>query len=172
MSKPKKGLHKILAKAFPAGAVTKTVEDEPAKEQLGTYYFKVALRKTLWRTIKMAHTHNLYDLHLAIEDAFDLEEEHLYAFFLDAGELKRRRGRYGIYCSEFEDEDFNVDDAVIGICGFYFGQSMTYLFDFGNRIHFDITLLKIDADEPLPHSPLVVEQKGELTEPAPGWDYL
>ncbi len=172
MYKPKKGLHKVLAEAFPAGAVAKTVEDEPVMEQPGTYYFKVALRKTLWRTIKLAHTHSLYDLHLAIEDAFEFDEEHLYAFYLDAGELKRRRGRYGIYCSEFEDEDFNVEDAVIGICGFYPGQSMTYLFDFGDQILFDITLLKIDATEPLPHSPLVVEQKGELPEPDLDWDYL
>ncbi|MGM0653568.1 MAG: IS1096 element passenger TnpR family protein, partial [Bacillota bacterium] len=172
MYKPKKGLHKVLAKAFPAGAIAKTVEDEPVMKQPGAYYFKVALRKTLWRTIKLAHTHSLYDLHLAIEDAFEFDEEHLYAFYLDIGELERRRGRYGIYCSEFEDEVFNVEDAVIGICGFYPGQSMIYLFDFGGRILFDITLLKIDTDEPLPHSPVVVEQKGELPELAPDWDYL
>lgn len=167
MYKPKKGLHKVLAKAFPAGAVAKTVEGEPVMDQPGTYYFKVALKKALWRTVKLSHTHSLYDLHLAIEDAFEFDEEHLYAFYLDAGELKRRRGRYGIYCSEFEDEDFHVEDAVIGICGFYPGQSMIYLFDFGDRILFDVTLLKIGADEPLPHSPQLVEQKGELPEPDP-----
>jgi len=172
MYKPKKGLHKVLAKAFPAGAVAKTVEDEPVMDQPGTYYFKVALRKTLWRTIKLAHAHSLYDLHLAIEDAFEFDEEHLYAFYLDIGELKRRRGRYGVYCSEFEDEDFTVEDAVIGICGFYPGQSMIYLFDFGDRVLFDVTLLKIDTTEPLPHSPVVVDQKGELPEPDPDWDYL
>ncbi len=65
-----------------------------------------------------------------------------------------------------------VEDAVIGICGFYPGQSMTYLFDFGDQILFDITLLKIDATEPLPHSPLVVEQKGDLPEPDLDWDYM
>ena len=167
MYKPKKGLHKVLAKAFPAGAVTQTIEDESLIKQPGTYYFKIALKKKLWRIIKLAHPHSLYDLHLAIEDAFEFDEEHLYAFYLDIGELKRRRGRYGIYCSEFEDEVFNVEDAVIGTCGFYPGQSMTYLFDFGDQIIFDITLLKIDTTEPLPHSPVMVDQKGELPEPAP-----
>ncbi len=115
--------------------------------------------------------HSLYDLHLAVEDAFELDKEHLYAFHLDVGELKRRRGGYGIYCSKFKDEDFIVEDAGIGFCGFYPGQSMTYLFDCSDRILFDVTLLKINTTEPLRHSPLVVEQKGELPEPDPEGNY-
>ncbi len=170
MYKPKKGLHKILAKAFPAGAVAKTVEDEPLTEQTGTYYFKVALEKALWRTIKLAHTHSLYDLHMAIERAFEFDEEHLYAFYLDPGELKRRRSRYGIYCSEIEGEDFHVEDAPIGNCGFYPGQKMIYLFDFGSSNIFDVTLLKVDADEPLPLRPILVEEKGGLPDRDPEWE--
>jgi len=93
----------------------------------------------------LAHTHSLYDLHMAIERTFEFDEEHLYAFYLDTGELNRRRSRYGIYCSEIEGEDFHVEAALISNCCFYPGQTMIYLFDFGSSNIFDITLLKIEA---------------------------
>jgi len=160
MTKREKGLHKILARAFPEGAVKKTVNFEPVKEYKGTYYFKAALRKTLWRTIKLAHVHTLADLHLAIQGAFDLDNDHLYVFFLD-NEKRERQMQYGVFCNEAEDGDFQAEETLIGECGFYPGQPLTYLYDFGYSIIFDLTLLKIDPQEPLPASPVLVEGKGE-----------
>ncbi len=47
------------------------------------YTFKVALKgaKGIWRRIEVAGKQTLDDLHEAIFEAFDREEEHLYSFY-------------------------------------------------------------------------------------------
>lgn len=167
--KAKKGLHKVLAKAFPEGVVTKTVDPWLDHDQEGTYYFKIALRKNLWRIIKLAHNHTFKDLHLAIQEAFELNDDHLYVFFLDKEE-KSRWMEYGVYCSEANDGDFYAEEILIGKCGLYPGQIIAYLFDFGSSIVFDITVIRIDTREPLPYRPILVEQKGDSPDFYPEWD--
>ena len=48
------------------GAVRNTVDVEPIKVEQGTYYFKIALRKTLWRIIRLGSEHTFEEFHLAI----------------------------------------------------------------------------------------------------------
>lgn len=169
LAKVPKGFHKVLAKAFPVGTIKKTVEQELEQREGGTYYFKVALRKNLWRIIKLSHTHSLESLHLAIQDAFNLDDDHLHVFYLEP-QRKGRRMKHGIYCSEIEDEIFTTDQIHIGDCGFYPGQVLTYLYDFGDMITFDVTLLEIDYDEPLPLHPVIAEKKGDPPDWYPAWE--
>jgi hypothetical protein len=37
----------------------------------------------LWRRIECTQEQTLHDLHLAIQSAFELDNDHLYAFFLN-----------------------------------------------------------------------------------------
>jgi len=48
-----------------------------------TYLFKVSLRKGIWREIKMAAKHTLHKMHLAIQQAFEFGDDHLYNFLMD-----------------------------------------------------------------------------------------
>jgi hypothetical protein len=164
----RRGLHKVLAGAFPEGAVKKTVDINILQKQKGIYYFKVSLTKTLWRIIKLAYSHTLEDLHLAIQFAFAFDNDHLYAFYLE-GEKRGRRMGHGIYCREAGAEGFKAEETLIGECGFYTGQTMTYLFDFGEMWKFDVTLLNIDRQGALPLKPEIVEEKGEPPEQYPDW---
>jgi hypothetical protein len=43
-------------------------------------------------------------------------------------------------------------------------QQFLYLFDFGDEWHFDVTLVKIQTDEPLLPSPKILERKGKSPE--------
>ncbi len=157
----KKGLHKVLAEAFPEGAVKRTVDLEPVEEKRGTYYFKVALRKKLWRILSLGHDHTMEDFHLAIQGAYDLDDEHLYVFLLDN---EKRPGwmQYGIFCSEAQEEYFQAEETTIGECGLYPGQPLLYVYDLGNLLVFDVTLIMVDSQKTPPLTPEIIEEKGEF----------
>lgn len=54
----------------------------PRKESTkSTFTFKVSTRKNCWRTIVASSEHTLEDFHNAIQDAFEFDSDHLYAFF-------------------------------------------------------------------------------------------
>ena len=55
------------------------------------FVFKVALagRKSIWRKIALRGNHTLDDLHEAIFDAFDRDDEHLYSFYFPAAGTKK-----------------------------------------------------------------------------------
>lgn len=68
---------------------------------------------------------------------------------------------YGIYCSEIEDGDFYAEEIFIGDCCLHPGETITYLYDFGDMISFDLTVIRIGIQEALPDRPILVEQKGD-----------
>ena len=55
-----------------------------------TYIFKVSLGR-FWRTIAISGEDSLDQLHLAIQEAFNFDNDHLYAFSLDQLKLNPRK---------------------------------------------------------------------------------
>ena len=108
----------------------------------GLYTFKIELGKKLYRTIALTSTHNLEDLHLAIQRLFDFDNDHLYAFYLN--------GKYDDHHtyndSRGSGEGLFAEDVKIGQLGLYEGKTFSYVFDFGDYWLFSITLLSIDTD--------------------------
>jgi len=49
----------------------------------GTYVFKVALARDLWRRIKISAGDTLLSLHRSIQEAYHFGGDHLYSFFMD-----------------------------------------------------------------------------------------
>jgi hypothetical protein len=109
-----------------------------AKPSVRTYIFRVSI-DDVWRTIAISGKNSLEDLHLAIQEAFDFENDHLYAFSLDHLRLNPRKSfndpRGGDY--PFADE------TIIGRLNLYEGQRLLYVFDFGDWWEFDVELLEI-----------------------------
>src|SRR5262249_51784805 len=91
----------------PLGAVSRAPErpvTEAAKTTL--YRFKVEVKQGLfdqfhdiWRRVELRGEQTLHDLHMAIQQAFDFDNDHLYAFFLS----NRAWDEASEYVSPFSD---------------------------------------------------------------------
>ncbi|HHY71327.1 MAG TPA: plasmid pRiA4b ORF-3 family protein [Thermoanaerobacterales bacterium] len=116
----------------------------------------------------MSHRHTLYDLHIAIQDAFGFYNDHLYAFYIGG---TRRTGK-PIYCADVEDYGGGktTEETTIEDLGLYKGQKIYYLFDFGDMWEFELNLIKIDKNLPLPLRPIIIEEKGEAPLQYPIWE--
>lgn len=156
----------IFKEIFENGSVSRTVAAEKEFNRSGVYTLKVSLFKSCWRKINVSHRHSLHDLHLAIQDAYDFDNDHLYVFYVGG---TRRTGK-PIYCSDTKHGEKTTEETTIEDMALYKGQKFYYLFDFGDMWEFDIDLIKIDKDMPLPIKPVIIETKGESPEQYPSWD--
>jgi hypothetical protein len=130
----------------------------------GRYVLKVALEKQLYRTIAIGASSTLDDLHLAIQDAFRFDNDHLYAFFMDGEPWSDER----FNDPRFEESPF-ADEVKLGELDLYAGKRFLYLFDFGDNWQFWITVLETDPAAPEPKSPKVVDKLGKNPKQYPNW---
>ena len=137
----------------------------PRKESTkSTFTFKVSIRKNCWRTIVTSSEHTLEDLHNTIQDAFEFDSDHLYAFFTDGIPWSCNR-----ILSPYDDEGPFSDKITIGELGLLPGQQILYIFDFGCEWRFKLEVLE-KKDEPGPLSPVIRERKGKSPEQYPEWE--
>jgi len=122
----------------------------------GMYIFKVDLRGSGWRRIEISAEHTLLSLHLAIQDAFDFDDDHLYGFYMEG--KYPSKGAY--FLSPDDEEGPYVNEIRIGELGLYIGQRLLYLFDFGYKWRFQVRLEGIQPG-PKPPLPRIVEKKGK-----------
>jgi hypothetical protein len=118
------------------------------------------LDKNLWRIVKLAHNTKLHKLHLIIQQAFDFDNDHMYAFYTGTS----YRNRKEFYCANplgesNEYEDLTVEDAEI-----YKGQKFMYLFDFGDMWKFEIQVIDFIENEETDLLPQIIESKGKSPE--------
>lgn len=144
---------------FGEGELQKTLPREGIKFVDGTYVFKVALAKSLWRRIEVSADHTLLDLHRSIQRAYAFDDDHLYSFFMNGKPWSREK-----FTCPMDDEGPYVDEARIGELGLFVGQSILYLFDYGDDWRFRVELEDIRTEGPKPHRPKVVEGKEKAPE--------
>lgn len=123
---------------FKEGELQKTLPRKVRECVRGTFIFKVSLDESIWRKIALSGEHALEDLHLAIQDAFRFDNDHLYAFFMD-GKRWPKDAFYHPHC----DEGPYADQISLGEMELVLGKEFLYLFDFGDEWHFWIELLEI-----------------------------
>jgi hypothetical protein len=124
-------------------------------EQDGTVSFKVTLLKS-YRVIKVSFSHTLKDLHNAIQDAFEFDNDHLYAFHMDGD----RRSRHNAYYSDHDEPPY-ASDTFIRQFGWAVGQKFIYHFDFGDDWIFACRVMEVNPDEEMKGYPKVIKSKGE-----------
>lgn len=116
---------------------------EPATaEQAATLYrFQVKLdwRKSTWRRIEMRGDQTLHDLHGAIQDAFDWDNDHLYAFFLSGKAWDTRTE----YSSPYGEAERAADQYRLAWLPLRPKQQFLYIFDFGDELRHQITVEEI-----------------------------
>ena len=117
------------------------------------------------RTIRMNQSDLLYELHLAIQDAFDFDNDHLFDFRIGKGALKKT------YCMadylNYSDE-LPVEETLIGELELAKGENFTYLFDYGDCWWFDIKVVRI-ADGNIP-KPILIESVNDAPIQYPAWE--
>jgi tetratricopeptide (TPR) repeat protein len=98
----------------------------------------------------------LHDVHDMIQRELDLDDDHLYAFYLS--------GRYFDRSSEHslsQDSRHDSQRSVLFRLGLNAGQQLAYLFDFGDEHRHAVTVVTItDVEVPLAQ-PVLVESVGE-----------
>lgn len=138
---------------------------EPELSQ-GVYIFKVSLGK-IWRRIAIPSDYSLYDLSNIILESVNFDNDHLHEFSY--------KSRYGWtvrvnhpYSNEppFSD-DFEISDLSLSLKP---GQSMTYLFDFGDNWKFNVQLLDISPHKEEIVKPTILDSHGSSPLQYPNWD--
>jgi len=147
----------VFKKIFPEGKVVNTVKEFDVEDTDGVYYFKVSLSKTLWRKIKISGKHTLGNLHDAIQEAFNFDNDHLYAFYIGGNQKTGKP----VYCKEAREGGTAAEELTIQEMGLFTGQKLIYLFDFGDCWEFTVELMGIEKEASLPLTPIIVEAKGE-----------
>lgn len=163
---------------------------ENLSEMTGSVYvFKVALADdaSIWRRIALRGGQTLHDLHMAVFDAFDREEAHLYSFYIPPEPSKSRsvntfRG-FPEYTHPYALEE-SAAGGMIEMFNAFFGpfdpqtsidaartklQSLElvpklrllYLFDFGDEWLHWITVEQTDGEPDNGDYPRILERKGE-----------
>lgn len=140
--------------------VIQTVSYGDDRDRRGMYYIKVGLSKQCWRIFKAAHHHSLDDLHTAIQQAFEFDNDHLYAFYFGGN----RKTGIPVCCDEMEEPQYDRTRAVtLEDLGLYPGQKFYYLFDFGDRWEFEAAVQKIEPMESANRAATIqlIQSKGE-----------
>jgi len=158
--KVKKTFFELISKVFEPKLIEKTINSNVQINRKGTYILKVSLDKNLWRIVKLSHNTKLHKLHLIIQEAFDFDNDHMYAFYTGTSYKNRKE----FYCANplgesNEYEDLTVEDAEI-----YKGQKFMYLFDFGDMWKFEIQVIDFIENEETDLFPQIIESKGKSPE--------
>jgi hypothetical protein len=119
------------------------------------------------RTILIRGDQTLEVLHLAIFDAFDRWEEHMYEFQFGKGPMDPKGPRYvlpnafEIGMGEKNTPAGRVDQTRIESLGLEVGRSFGYWFDFGDDWWHQINVEAIKDDVPSGKFPRVIKRVGK-----------
>lgn len=121
-----------------------------------TWVFRVALSPHVWRTVELLEDQTLHDLHNIIQEAFEWDDDHLYAFFM-TNKAWDRRGEYGHPWSDMPD----ASEVQLRDLHLVPRKKFLYIFDFGDEIRHQITVLHRRDEEPGARYPRILEVHGE-----------
>ena len=145
-------LQPALQPYFPAWQNNLSVPEWAFRE--GAHIFKVSLG-WMWRRIAIPAGQPLDALASAILNAVKFSHDHLYEFSY--------QNRFGVVervnHPEMDERPW-TSEVRVGDVPLRVGQTMTYVFDFGDWWEFGVTLERVDPDMAI-EKPLVLEQHGK-----------
>jgi hypothetical protein len=141
-----------------------------------TYIFKVKLKydKRVWRKIEVLGSQTLDDLHIAIQEAFNFDADHLYSFFMSGKAWDISDFEY--YHPDADGGPLEADLSLIRgskpeprlpattvrieSLKFKPKQKFLYLFDYGDEWQFEVEFLKEGSSEKARY-PRIIDSRGE-----------
>jgi hypothetical protein len=109
-----------------------------------SYIVSVSLGAGCYRHIRISAGAILLELHSAILNAFQFDDDHAHVFFMDNRLWSEEDSYYseGIEDTERYTSEYRLDDA-----GLHTGKLFKYVFDFGHEWKFQCKVLKaLDED--------------------------
>lgn len=152
----------VSARALPIVTPSLTL---PSSPEVQTYRFKISYRgaEDVWFIVEASPKHTLDDLHGAIMDAADFDDDHLHAFFLS--------GRAWDKQTEYGQGDARYSSGIpIGKLHLRLKQRFLYVFDFGDQHEFDIQLIETKSEPQPERYPRLIEQHGKMPPQYPNYD--
>lgn len=143
---------------------------EPAK----LYHIKVELvrhpchdldHKEVSRTFLIAGIQSLYNLHRKIQRAFRWDNDHMFSFYL-SNKLHDRSSEYSAapdgkhYPSRMGEPTKAASDAELRDLDLKEGQQFLYLFDYGDQLLHQVTILEITETDQ--HKPVAFQLTGSV----------
>ena len=120
----------------------------------------------VWRDIEIAADQTLEDLHLAIQQAFGWNDDHLYSFFM-SGRAYDQASEVGSPWSETERHTHQV---TIGDLHLKMRSRFLYYFDYGDSHEFDVQVKQINPAAPKGSYPRLIAQQGQAPPQYPDID--
>lgn len=127
------------------------------------------LEDEISRTVQMRGDQALGDLHETLFDAFDREEEHMYAFELQDGRRYVPGADVELTAGKKEPAG-DVAETTLGLLDLQSGQHLRYWFDFGDDWEHLVEILSVEDAPDHGHFPTVTDRVGESPAQYPQWD--
>lgn len=133
-------------------------EFEPGMTLLrnNSYVVSVSLGTGCYRHIQINGNSTLEELHSAILDAFEFDDDHAHAFFMTNREWDSQGA---FYADSLEDERRHTSDYILNHFEFEKGDKFKYLFDFGASWVFQCKVLR--EENKVVGEPKVIKLVGE-----------
>jgi tetratricopeptide (TPR) repeat protein len=151
-----KGIPEAFIKAFEPEEIQKT----PKEKTNRIFTLKVGLKYSpgVWRKIEIKGSQTLHHLHKEIVKAFERDDDHLYAFFMNNVAWD---DRYEFGPPYGENEAGNSTRAKIDSLDLQAKSKFLYIFDFGDCWEHPVTVLSVREENAGGKYPRIVESKGE-----------
>jgi len=112
----------------------------------------------VYRTLEFAGGQTLETVHRAIQDVFDLDDDHLYSFFLTNRAWDRKDV---VSLSPEHPWERDVATTRLASLDLAVGRKFLYLFDFGDELRHSIEVVAKGRREPAASYPRVIESQGK-----------
>jgi len=129
--------------------------------------------KVVSRTIQIRGDQTLAELHRAIFDAFDREQEHMYEFQVGGeGPMDPKARRYVLHAGMYGDDrpSGGVKDTTIESLGLKVNDLFGYWFDFGDDWWHQIDVVAVEEKAVRGKFPKVIKRVGKSPPQYADWD--
>ena len=137
--------------------------EEQSEKYAKSYVISVSIETGCYRHIQIDSTCTLRDLSSVILRAFNFDDDHAHAFFMDNRAWSDVDGYYAKYVDEDGEYrhtgDYKLADLKVGEKPLDVGKKFLYIFDFGDEWCFACKVLKV-LDESTEET-MIVRTKGE-----------
>lgn len=151
--------HATVAKRIGIDTRRRTVQEKARMVSQQTLVVRVTPWRDLfvWRDLELRLDQTLHDLHLAIQDAFELDNDHLYAFYMNghAFDLEFR------YEGSPDDARPSARDVLLGQFTFPVNKRFLYLFDFGDELRHHVKVISYGSVDSAETYPRIVASEGK-----------
>ena len=134
-------------------------------DTMESFVISVSLGTGCYRHIQISANATLFKLHQAILKAFEFDDDHLHAFFMDN---KRWSDRDMYVAFKSEPADRLTKKYSLQRAGLVKGKKFLYLFDFGDEWVFQCRVLRELEDKTA--TPVIIRSVGESPEQYPSCD--